>query len=76
MLAFQFCVHYTAGTATLVVTSLDVDTTGSSYYGEQMLHFLEIGGETSNVTLGKLEHSVQFAYFSSHYSKMCVLLIG
>lgn len=35
------------------MTTLEVDKTGSSYYGKQTLHFLSTKGETSIVQLSK-----------------------
>ncbi|XP_072033721.1 eukaryotic translation initiation factor 2A-like [Amphiura filiformis] len=60
------------GSAALVVTSLDVDTTGGSYYGEQMLHFLDISGETSNVTLPK-KGPVYSVEWSPNSKEFCVV---
>ena len=42
------------GSAVLVVTTTDVDTTGASYYGEQTLHYISTSGESSMVQLGNL----------------------
>ncbi|XP_068172986.1 eukaryotic translation initiation factor 2A isoform X2 [Antennarius striatus] len=39
--------------ALLVTASTEVDRTGSSYYGEQTLHFLSVSGETALVQLLK-----------------------
>lgn len=41
------------GTHALVLTSVEVDKTGGSYYGKQGLYFIASGGETSTITLGK-----------------------
>nr|XP_054771462.1 eukaryotic translation initiation factor 2A-like [Lytechinus pictus] len=41
------------GSAVLVIATQEVDTTGSSYYGETALHFLAVNGDSSNVTVGK-----------------------
>ncbi|XP_062522104.1 eukaryotic translation initiation factor 2A-like isoform X2 [Corticium candelabrum] len=41
------------GTGLLVLTMVEIDTTGSSYYGEQGLHFVGIDGESSVVPLAK-----------------------
>ena len=38
----------------LVVTSTEVDKTGSSYYGEQGLHYLSAKGEGNMVLLGEI----------------------
>lgn len=40
------------GTGALLLTSTDVDKTGSSYYGKQTLHFLNTK-ESALVVLGK-----------------------
>lgn len=42
-------------TAVLVTTSTDVDKTGASYYGEQVLHYLAINGESAIVQLRELK---------------------
>ncbi|CAJ1066387.1 eukaryotic translation initiation factor 2A isoform X2 [Xyrichtys novacula] len=39
--------------AVLVTASTEVDKTGASYYGEQMLHYLAVNGETTLVQLPK-----------------------
>ncbi|KAF4529450.1 hypothetical protein B566_EDAN014226 [Ephemera danica] len=41
------------GTGVLLMTNVDVDSTGASYYGKQGLHYLTTKGDTSIVTLGK-----------------------
>lgn len=42
------------GTGVLLLTSMEVDKTGSSYYGgKQSLHFLSVKGETAMVLLSK-----------------------
>ncbi|XP_033118259.1 eukaryotic translation initiation factor 2A-like [Anneissia japonica] len=41
------------GSAVLIITSTEVDSTGGSYYGEQGLHYLAVNGESSGVALGK-----------------------
>lgn len=41
------------GTALLVMTSVEIDTTGASYYGEQSLHFMSTRGESNMVSLEK-----------------------
>lgn len=35
-----------------MLTLIDVDNTGASYYGEQGLHFVSIDGESCAVPLG------------------------
>ncbi|KAG1672976.1 Eukaryotic translation initiation factor 2A [Nymphon striatum] len=41
------------GKGLLAMTSVEVDKTGSSYYGEQSLHYLGTDGESCMVQLGK-----------------------
>jgi translation initiation factor 2A len=43
------------GTGCLILTSMDVDSTGVSYYGKQALHFLETGGDSYSVPLSKCD---------------------
>lgn len=45
------------GTGCLILTSMDVDSTGVSYYGKQALHFLATGGDSYSVPLSKLNIS-------------------
>ena len=52
------------GTALLVLVSAEVDTTGSSYYGEQSLHFVSVRGDSSLVPLGII------VLYGSMYSRM------
>lgn len=42
------------GTGCLILTSMDVDSTGVSYYGKQALHFLATNGDSFSVPLSKL----------------------
>jgi translation initiation factor 2A len=42
------------GTGCLILTSMDVDSTGVSYYGKQALHFLATSGDSYSVPLSKL----------------------
>lgn len=42
------------GTAVLLMTSVEVDKTGGSYYGKQTLHFITPRGETSMVQLSNI----------------------
>lgn len=45
-------IHWNAkGTSALILTTMDVDKTGSSYYGKQSLHYLSVSGDTAVVTL-------------------------
>ena len=41
------------GNSVLVMTTMDVDKTGASYYGKQSLHYLDTRGETAFVALSK-----------------------
>lgn len=41
------------GTGALVMASMEVDKTGSSYYGKQSLHFVSVKGDTVNVPLSE-----------------------
>lgn len=41
------------GDAVLVQCATDTDKTGKSYYGEQMLHYMDITGTTFAVRLSK-----------------------
>lgn len=66
------------GTSVLIKTAVDVDTTGSSYYGEQNLHFLSSTGSSSMVSLCKflslfnsgfwIFFEFAFLYFFRRYS--------
>nr|XP_058942590.1 eukaryotic translation initiation factor 2A-like [Pocillopora verrucosa] len=60
------------GSAVLVVTTTDVDTTGASYYGEQTLHYISTSGESSMVQLAKRGpiYSVQW---SPNSKEFCVV---
>ncbi|XP_014206946.1 eukaryotic translation initiation factor 2A [Copidosoma floridanum] len=51
------------GTSVLLLSSAEVDKTGSSYYGKQTLHYLDTKGQTALVTLGKEGpiHAVQWS---------------
>lgn len=40
------------GTGVLLMTNVDVDASGASYYGKQSLHYLTTKGDTAMVTLG------------------------
>lgn len=42
------------GTGCLILTSMDVDSTGVSYYGKQALHFLATNGDSYSVPLSKI----------------------
>jgi len=41
------------GTGALLLVQADVDKTGASYYGKQQLHYMNIKGDTSMVSLSK-----------------------
>lgn len=41
------------GTSVLLMTNVDVDSSGASYYGKQSLHFVTTKGDSSMVALGK-----------------------
>lgn len=41
------------GTGALVMASMEVDKTGSSYYGKQSLHFVSVKGDTAMVLLSE-----------------------
>jgi len=56
-------------TALLILVSSEVDTTGSTYYGEQSLHFMSVKGESNLVHLEKRGpiYSVDWNPNSSHF---------
>jgi len=56
--------------AMLILVSSDVDTTGTSYYGEQSLHFMNTDGESNLVHLDKRGpiYSVEWNPNSSHFA--------
>lgn len=60
------------GSALLVITTTDVDSTGASYYGEQTLHYISTSGESSMVQLAKRGpiYSVQW---SPNSKEFCVV---
>lgn len=60
------------GSAALIVATQDVDTTGSSYYGETALHFLAVNGDSSNVTVGK-KGPVYSVDWSPNSTEFCVV---
>ncbi|XP_037122739.1 eukaryotic translation initiation factor 2A isoform X2 [Syngnathus acus] len=55
--------------AVLVTASTEVDKSGASYYGEQTLHYLHVGGETAHVQLAKSGpiYDVAWSPNSSHF---------
>lgn len=44
------------GTGCLILTSMDVDSSGVSYYGKQALHFLATSGDSYSVPLSKFSY--------------------
>ena len=46
-------VYTLSGSGLLVLTTVDVDKSGASYYGEQGLHYLSVRGDGNMVHLGK-----------------------
>ncbi|KAJ8410656.1 hypothetical protein AAFF_G00186130 [Aldrovandia affinis] len=59
-------------TAVLVTASVEVDKSGASYYGEQMLHYLGINGETAVVQLAK-NGPIYDVVWSPSSSEFCVV---
>ncbi|XP_067013815.1 eukaryotic translation initiation factor 2A [Anabrus simplex] len=60
------------GTGVLLMTSTEVDKTGSSYYGKQALHFISTKGETAMVLLSK-EGPIYSVEWSPKSSEFCVV---
>lgn len=60
------------GSHLLVKASVDVDTTGQSYYGEQSLHFMSCSGETCIVSLSK-KGPIYDAAWSPNSNEFCVV---
>uniref|UniRef100_A0A023F2J8 Eukaryotic translation initiation factor 2A n=2 Tax=Triatoma infestans TaxID=30076 RepID=A0A023F2J8_TRIIF len=60
------------GTGVLLMTTVEVDKTGSSYYGKQTLHFLSTKGETSIVQLSK-EGPIHSVAWSPQSHEFCVI---
>ncbi|CAK8676030.1 eukaryotic translation initiation factor 2A-like [Clavelina lepadiformis] len=60
------------GNALLVKATVDVDTTGESYYGEQSLHFISCSGETSIVQLSK-KGPIYDAAWAPNSTQFCVV---
>ncbi|XP_028321530.1 eukaryotic translation initiation factor 2A isoform X2 [Gouania willdenowi] len=56
----------------LVTASCDVDKSGASYYGQQTLHFLSVGGETAIVQLAK-NGPIYDVCWSPSSSEFCVV---
>ncbi|XP_050538553.1 eukaryotic translation initiation factor 2A isoform X2 [Daktulosphaira vitifoliae] len=60
------------GTASLMLTSTDVDKTGQSYYGKQGLHLITTKGDTSQVIVNK-EGPLYTASWSPSSNEFCVV---
>lgn len=60
------------GTSALLMTSTEVDKTGTSYYGKQTLHYLSARGETSMVMLSK-EGPIHAVQWSPKNREFCVV---
>lgn len=60
------------GSHLLVKASVDVDTTGQSYYGEQSLHFMSCSGESCIVSLSK-KGPIYDAAWSPNSTEFCVV---
>eukprot|EP00794_Sanderia_malayensis_P011342 gene11342-12525_t len=59
------------GTHLLILTITEVDTTGSSYYGEQALHFISSRGDSSIVSFDK-KGPVYSVDWSPNSNEFCV----
>ncbi|XP_025419093.1 eukaryotic translation initiation factor 2A [Sipha flava] len=60
------------GTASLMLTTTDVDKTGASYYGKQGLHLITSKGDTSQVIVNK-EGPLYNAAWSPSSNEFCVV---
>ncbi|XP_063972720.1 eukaryotic translation initiation factor 2A [Diachasmimorpha longicaudata] len=60
------------GTSALILTSMDVDKTGSTYYGKQALHYISVSGETARVTLSD-EGPIHAVEWSPKDTEFCVI---
>ncbi|XP_075236018.1 eukaryotic translation initiation factor 2A isoform X1 [Lycorma delicatula] len=60
------------GTGVLLLTSVEVDKSGSSYYGKQSLHFMSCKGETAMVLLSK-EGPIYSVEWSPIGNEFCVV---
>ncbi|XP_015126780.1 eukaryotic translation initiation factor 2A [Diachasma alloeum] len=60
------------GTSALILTSMDVDKTGSSYYGKQALHYVSVSGETAMVTLSD-DGPIHAVEWSPKNTEFCVI---
>lgn len=63
------------GTGVLLMTSVEVDKSGSSYYGKQTLHFITPKGDNSIVQLGKF-FILCFILLIKNVSNVYYILIG
>ncbi|XP_059486657.1 eukaryotic translation initiation factor 2A [Neocloeon triangulifer] len=60
------------GTTVLLMTNVDVDSSGASYYGKQSLHFVTTKGDSSMVALAK-DGPVYSVEWSPNSSEFCVV---
>jgi len=60
------------GTGALIMASMEVDKTGSSYYGKQSLHFVSVKGDTAMVVLSK-EGPIYSVSWSPLGTEFCVV---
>lgn len=60
------------GTSLLMLTSMDVDKTGASYYGKQTLYYLSVNGDTIMVTLSNDESPIHAVEWSPKNTEFCV----
>jgi len=60
------------GNSALVMTTMDVDKTGASYYGKQGLHYLSTKGETALVSLSD-EGPIHAVEWSPKSDEFCVI---
>ncbi|XP_047119324.1 eukaryotic translation initiation factor 2A [Schistocerca piceifrons] len=60
------------GNGVLLMTSTEVDKSGSSYYGKQALHFISTKGETAMVLLSK-EGPIYSVEWSPKGNEFCVI---
>ncbi|KAL1132216.1 hypothetical protein AAG570_010173 [Ranatra chinensis] len=60
------------GNGVLLLTTLEVDKTGTSYYGKHTLHFISIKGETAIVQLSK-EGPIHNVAWSPQSTEFCVV---
>ncbi|XP_061683185.1 eukaryotic translation initiation factor 2A isoform X1 [Syngnathoides biaculeatus] len=71
-LTVSTCYGTKKASAVLVTASTEVDKSGASYYGEQTLHYLHVGGETALVQLPKNGPIYDVAW-SPNSSEFCVV---